>query len=120
MSNPAPPDNPIVTALNTLPKHVVSSSLSGPTWPNTHVISSDVLAAVSALKDRPGRELQVHGSCRLARALHDGGVVDGYRCTAPPDTLTPVVPAPHVRAVRACAGVAVKRPGGTCPVVRRR
>ncbi|WP_445186605.1 dihydrofolate reductase family protein [Pseudonocardia sp. Cha107L01] len=46
---------------------------------NGNVISSDVLAAVSALKDTPGRELQVHGSCQLARTLHDAGLVDEYR-----------------------------------------
>jgi dihydrofolate reductase len=73
------PGNPIATALNTLPKHVVSTTLTDPTWPNTNVISSDVLAAVSALKDTPGRELQVHGSCQLARTLHDAGLVDEYR-----------------------------------------
>jgi hypothetical protein len=31
---------------------------------------------VPALKDKPGRELQVHGSWQLARTLHDAGLVD--------------------------------------------
>lgn len=73
------PENPVATALNGLPKHVVSTSLTNPTWQNTAVISSDVLDAVSALKDKPGRELQVHGSWQLARTLHDAGLVDEYR-----------------------------------------
>jgi dihydrofolate reductase len=73
------PDNPVATALNGLPKHVVSTTLIDPTWQNTTVISSDVLDAVSALKEKPGRELQVHGSWQLVRTLHDAGTVDEYR-----------------------------------------
>lgn len=73
------PADRVAAALNTLPKHVVSTTLTDPTWQNTTVISADVVDAVSALKDRPGRELQVHGSWQLVRTLHDAGLVDEYR-----------------------------------------
>lgn len=73
------PEDRVAAALNTLPKHVVSTTLTDPTWQNTTVISTDVVGAVSALKDRPGRELQVHGSWQLVRTLHDAGLVDEYR-----------------------------------------
>jgi dihydrofolate reductase len=78
------PDDPVAAALNTLPKHVASTTLTDPTWSNTTVIDGDVVAAVTALKERPGRELQVHGSCGLVHTLHDAGLVDEYRMIVAP------------------------------------
>jgi dihydrofolate reductase len=43
------------------------------------VLSGDPIEQVRALKERPGAELQVHGSAQLARALHTAGLVDEYR-----------------------------------------
>jgi dihydrofolate reductase len=73
------PADPVASALNDLPKHVVSTTLTDPTWHNSTVITEDVVSAVTALKERPGRELQVHGSWQLVRTLHDAGLVDEYR-----------------------------------------
>jgi dihydrofolate reductase len=73
------PDNAVAAALNGLPKYVVSNTLTDPTWNNTTILSGNFLEAVDDLKSGAGRELQVHGSHRLARALHDAGLVDEYR-----------------------------------------
>lgn len=74
-------DNAVAVALNTYPKHVVSTTLRDEEagWDNTTVIREDPVEAIRHLKERPGRELQVHGSWRLARTLHDAGLVDIYR-----------------------------------------
>ena len=63
------PDNAIATAINSLPKYVASRSLSAGdvTWRGEHpdtarLLTGDVVAAVRALKDEPGDELQVWGS----------------------------------------------------------
>jgi dihydrofolate reductase len=72
-----PGDSPIWTALHTLPKFVVSTSLSDPSWAGTTVISHDVGAAIRELKARTtGGELQVHGSGALFRWLFDQELVD--------------------------------------------
>lgn len=73
------PENPVAMALNTLPKHVVSTTLRDPSWQGSTVISENVEEEVARLKSLPGRELQVHGSCGLAHTLHDAGLIDEYR-----------------------------------------
>ncbi|WP_347976832.1 dihydrofolate reductase family protein [Microbacterium sp. ProA8] len=73
------PENSVGIALNSLPKYVVSSTLAGPSWRGTQVLSGDPLQEIRRLKEIPGGELQVHGSWRLARTLHEAGLVDEYR-----------------------------------------
>ncbi|XAS67260.1 dihydrofolate reductase family protein [Micrococcaceae bacterium Sec5.7] len=73
------PENTVAAALNNLPKYLVSATIREPTWKNTTVLPGNFLEAIDDLKSQPGRELQVHGSHRLARALHDAGLVDEYR-----------------------------------------
>src|SRR5690606_9837426 len=47
--------DPVSHGINVLPKYVPSTTLTDPTWQNTHVISGDVEAAVRELKAQPGR-----------------------------------------------------------------
>ena len=72
------PNNLIGTALNRLPKHVATSNPDTLTWGNSHAIRGDVVEAVRALKDRPGRELQLHGSHGLIQTLLGSGLVDQF------------------------------------------
>jgi dihydrofolate reductase len=81
------PANEVAAKLNGLPKFVVSSTLRDPSWNASTVLSGDVLDEVAQLKQRPGAELQVHGSWRLASTLHEAGLVDEYRLLVFPVTV---------------------------------
>ncbi len=66
-------------ALNSLPKHVVTSTLTDLTWNNSRPLTGDIGKQVAALKEAPGRELQVHGSGALVHFLAGHGLIDAYR-----------------------------------------
>ena len=61
---------------NTMPKYVVSSTLSDPEWSNSTVIGTDDLPK---LKDDEDGVILVNGSAQLVRTLLDAGLVDEYR-----------------------------------------
>jgi dihydrofolate reductase len=68
--------NPIAAALNSRAKYVASTTLTDPQWADTSVLSGDLAAAIRKLKDKPGSELQVHGSGALIRWLLANELVD--------------------------------------------
>jgi dihydrofolate reductase len=82
------PDDPVATTINAGPRYVVSSTLTDPAWEGTIVVDpTDLAGRIAALKQSVPGELQVHGSARLARSLHDLGLVDVYRIFLAPVAL---------------------------------
>ncbi len=68
--------------MNEIPKYVVSATLTqaDATWGETTIISGDVVAEITRLKERPGDDvLLVEGSSQLAHTLIRRGLVDDYR-----------------------------------------
>ncbi|MGA5896792.1 dihydrofolate reductase family protein [Streptomyces venetus] len=84
---PAMTDHPLAGVMNGLPKYVASHSLTEAGWNPTTILSGDIPAQVAELKRRPGRELQVHGSARLAQSLLVAGLVDVLRLAIAPVVL---------------------------------
>ena len=61
---------------NGMPKYVVSSTLTDPTWNNTRVLSGGLAEEVTRLKDEVAGEISVAGSIRLAQGLLAHDLVD--------------------------------------------
>jgi dihydrofolate reductase len=73
-------DGEFADKFNTMPKYVVSSTLSDPEWTNSTVIDPDDLAAqVKQIRERHDGDVVVHGSAQLSQALIDQGLVDELR-----------------------------------------
>lgn len=64
--------------MNSMPKHVVSTTLSDEdaSWENSTVIRDDIAGAVRTLKQEVGGDILVAGSATLARSLAEEGLVD--------------------------------------------
>jgi dihydrofolate reductase len=65
--------------LNSMPKYVVSSTLTDPTWTNTTVVGGDLDQVVARVKRTHEGEIVVHGSTQLAQALLEQDLVDELR-----------------------------------------
>jgi dihydrofolate reductase len=72
-------DGEFADKFNSMPKHVVSSTLDSPDWTNTKVLNGDVKEEVAKLKDEQSGDIVVHGSAQLVQALLEEGLVDELR-----------------------------------------
>ena len=61
---------------NSMPKYVVSQTLTNPEWNNTTVLSGDVVDEVRKLKQRYDGDIVVHGSPQLVQTLIEHDLVD--------------------------------------------
>jgi dihydrofolate reductase len=64
--------------MNSMPKHVVSTTLTNPTW-NATVIKDNVAEQVAALKQQPGQDILLAGSADLVNSLMPLDLIDEYR-----------------------------------------
>ena len=67
----------IADRINSLPKHVASTTLHETTW-NATLITGDVADEVAALKQQPGKDILKYGTGELDRTLMEHGLVDEF------------------------------------------
>jgi dihydrofolate reductase len=65
--------------MNSMPKYVVSTTLTEPDWENTTVISREVPDEVAKLKDRYERDILIAGSAKLVQSLVADDLIDELR-----------------------------------------
>ena len=73
--------------LNSMPKYVVSSTLTEPRWRNSAILKGDVVDEVSKLKQEIAGEILVYASYQLERALIEHDLVDELRLVVFPVVL---------------------------------
>jgi dihydrofolate reductase len=71
--------DPFGDVMNTMPKYVVSTSLtSASAWRNSTLITRNVVEEVRALKAQPGKNIAIDGSSVLVHTLAQHDLVDEY------------------------------------------
>jgi dihydrofolate reductase len=81
-------DDPVVAELmNTMPKLVVSTTLTSAEWSNTTLVGADVAEELSKLKQQPGKDLAVLGSPSLTASLIRMRLLDELRVMVNPVVL---------------------------------
>ena len=73
--------DPFGDKMNSMPKYVVSSTLSdaAASWANSTVIRNDVVNQIKRLKDKVAGDILVAGSAKLVQFLAEHDLVDEYR-----------------------------------------
>lgn len=76
---PMPADDPFGSVMNTMPKYVVSTTLTtASAWRNSTLISGNVVEEIRALKAQPGKNIMIDGSSVLVHTLIENDLVDEY------------------------------------------
>jgi dihydrofolate reductase len=92
---------PFASFINSVEKHVVTSTAPEATWAPTTVINGGLVDVLTEMKQRSGADIGVHGSIALAQSLLVSGLVDELRLV--------VAPALQGRGRRLFAGETSKR-----------
>jgi dihydrofolate reductase len=96
--------------MNSMPKVVVSTTLTDPAWNNTTVISSDVPAQVAKLKEQYEGDVLVSASATLVDTLRAHDLVDEYHLMVHPVILG---------RASACSRKTRPAPGWSWPTIAR-
>jgi dihydrofolate reductase len=76
--------DPFAEKINSMPKYVISSTLTDPEWENSTVLSGDPIEEVEKLREAIGGPILVNGSAQLVHALGKANLVDEWRAMVHP------------------------------------
>lgn len=65
--------------MNSLPKYVVSTTLTQVEWNNSRLIKGNVAEELTKLKQQPGQNILIYGSADLVHTLTQQDLIDEYR-----------------------------------------
>jgi dihydrofolate reductase len=71
-------DGEFADKFNSMPKYVVSSTITEPEWTNSTVLKGDLASEVAKLKEQQHGDIVVHGSPQLVQALVEHDLVDAF------------------------------------------
>jgi dihydrofolate reductase len=75
---------PYIDKINSMAKHVASTTLKDLKWENSKLIDGDVAEGVAKLKQQPGQDLVMYGCHDLMHKLVEHDLVDEYRILVHP------------------------------------
>lgn len=76
---PMPAGDPFGDLMNTMPKYVVSTTLTtASAWRNSTLIGSNVVEEIRTLKAQPGKNIAIDGSSALIHTLAEHDLIDEY------------------------------------------
>ena len=81
---PSAPHDEIADQMNSLAKVVVSSTLKNAEWNNSTMLTGGIAEEIAKLKQKPGKDMVIFGSARLASFLLEEGLIDEYRVILAP------------------------------------
>jgi len=76
--------DPFTDKINSMPKFVISSTLSDPEWENSTVLSGDPIEEVAELRGAEAGPVLANGSAQLVHALTEADLVDEFRVMVHP------------------------------------
>lgn len=71
--------DPFTDRMNSLPKHIASTTLEEPLEWNSTLLGGALVEAVAELKQQPGQDILVYGSSALVNTLLPHNLIDEYR-----------------------------------------
>jgi dihydrofolate reductase len=80
-------DTGFAEKMNSMPKYVVSSTLTTLEWSGAELVKGDLAKEVRKLAEQPGQDLLLSGSAQLFNALKDENLIDVYRMLLHPIAL---------------------------------